>query len=169
MQEDKLGAQVSPSVVECFDEDCCGVLELSFLESSVAELGMVTPICVRPGESVASAIAQLRTLKVGCVLVVEEGGKLVGIFSERDCILKVFGVISDYEKALVGDFMTPNPVTGTPTMSMAFALNIMSQGAFRHIPIVDERGYPQGMISVKDIVDALTAGFLKEAPMGGKH
>ena len=162
MNENELGAQGFPIAAEHFGKDCLSALELSFLESRVAELGMAPPICIEPGESVAAAIAQLRRLKVGCVLVVEQGGALAGIFSERDCILKVFGVISDYEKALVGDFMTPHPVTGTLTMSVAFALNIMSQGGFRHIPIVDERGRVQGVLSVKDIIDAITAGFLKE-------
>lgn len=137
-----------------------GALNLNFLEMEVGGLAPAEPHCVMGSESVASAIAKLRDMKVGCLLVVDQMGILTGIFSERDCILKVFGEIPDYSQVPVQNYMTPDPVTGSEEITVAFALNLMSQGGFRHLPLVDVSGRPVGILSVKNIIDAITARFL---------
>ena len=55
--------------------------------------------------------------------------------------------------------MTRNPVTLPPDGSIAFALNLMSQGGFRHLPIVDQDRIPLGVISVKDVIDYLVEAY----------
>jgi CBS domain-containing protein len=138
-----------------------GALQPGFLGQTVAILNPARPQCVREGTSLADAVAELRRLKVGCVLVVDQAGKLSGIFSERDCILKVLGLGLDLKHERVGDFMTPQPVAQPPDVTIAHALNLMSHGGFRHIPLVDEAQVPVGIISVKDIVDCITREFIR--------
>jgi CBS domain-containing protein len=91
--------------------------------------------------------------RVGSLLITDENGKLVGIFTERDFLLKVIGKISDLSSHAVADFMTKDPVRERPDASLAFALSVMSHGGFRHVPIVDQDDIPIGIVSVKDVVD----------------
>ena len=58
--------------------------------------------------------------------------------------------------------MTPSPETLRPKDSVAYALNKMSVGRIRHVPLVDDDGRPAGMISVRDIVDFLVEVFPEE-------
>jgi predicted transcriptional regulator len=67
--------------------------------------------------------------------------------------MRVLGKVSDLSEATVKDFMTAKPVTERPDVSLAFALNLMSNGGFRHIPIVDQDKMPIGVLSVKDVID----------------
>ncbi len=92
----------------------------------------------------------------GCVLVGREG-KLIGIFTERDLLTKDF-FRSDSHTVAVETVMTKNPETLEVDDSIAFALNKMSVGGYRHIPIM-QGGRPVGVLSVRDIVDFLVDLF----------
>src|SRR5690349_19973694 len=78
---------------------------------------------------------------IGCVLVVEDG-LLSGIFTERDVLTKVLPVVRDLDNTPVGVVMTPDPECLTLDDAIAYALNRMSDGGFRHIPLVDADGRP---------------------------
>jgi len=110
-------------------------------------------IVVDADTSLARCLEILREHKMGSVLVADEHGKLTGIFTERDWILKVAGVVPDLSMAQVSDYMTKDPVRERTDATIAFALNQMSHGGFRHLPIVDEQDMPIGVVSVKDVVD----------------
>jgi CBS domain-containing protein len=99
--------------------------------------------------------------RMGCLLV-EDGGKLIGIFTERDILTKLVGTGYDPGKVSVDGVMTRNPETLTPEDPIAFALQLMSVGGFRHVPLVDSEGRPVGILSVKDIVDYLAEHFPRE-------
>ncbi len=139
-----------------------GVLSGSFLCKSLSTLGLKQPISVTSGTSVQEVLGLLRDNKIGAVLVVNERGAVLGIFTERDCVLKVLDVVKDLGAAKVDDFMTKDPVKETPECSIAYALNLMSSGGFRHLPIVDDEDKPIGVISVKDVVDAIVGSFLDD-------
>lgn len=120
-----------------------------------------TPICklmprdaifVDSSATVAEAVELMNVYHTGCVLVRQQG-QLVGIFTERDVITKVFG-LEDCHSVSVSQVMTRNPESLEPNDELAFALNRMSVGGYRHIPIVD-RGQPLGVLSVRDIVHFL--------------
>jgi CBS domain-containing protein len=129
-------------------------------------------VAVPPGTTIGEAARVMKEHRIGCVLV-EEGGKLVGIFTERDILTKLVGTGYDPAKATVDGAMTRSPETLTLEDPIAYAMQLMSVGGFRHIPLVDADGRPVGMLSVKDIVEYLVEHFpgeiLNIPPEPGKH
>jgi len=89
------------------------------------------------------------------LLVLDSSGKLVGIFSERDLLLKVAGDNPPVLDRPVREVMTANPETVTPDDSLAFVLHKMDVGGYRHVPVVDQ-GQPLGVVSVRDMLHHLT-------------
>lgn len=129
------------------------VLDKRFLATSVGTLNPKTPIEVLTTTPVSEAVALLQANKQGSVIVVDERGLLQGIFTERDVLLKVALQGIDPRATPVSELMTKNPETITATTPIAYALNMMSHGGYRHLPMLDEGGYPIGVVSVKDLVD----------------
>jgi CBS domain-containing protein len=129
------------------------VLDKRFLATSVGTLNPKVPIEVLTTTTVAEAVALLQANKQGSVIVVDERGLLQGIFTERDVLLKVALRGIDPRATPVSELMTKNPETISATTPIAFALNMMSHGGYRHLPMLDEAGYPIGVVSVKDLVD----------------
>ena len=118
-------------------------------------------VSVPPGTTIGEAARIMKELRVGCVLV-EEAGTLLGIFTERDILTKLVGTGYDPAKVQVDGVMTRNPETLTPEDPIAFAVQRMSVGGFRHLPLVDSMGRPIGILSVKDVVDYLAEHFPRE-------
>lgn len=115
-------------------------------------------VCVAPTTTVGEAIEKMNRRRVGCVLVVKND-RLVGVFSERDVLTKLIGRSQSIEKTTVGDVMTPEPECLTLEDGIAYALNKMSVGGFRHIPLVDEEGRPTGVVAMRNIVDFIVDLF----------
>ena len=128
----------------------------AILETPISDLPLRDPILVSPTASVADAVKSMNDHHTGCVLVGRDG-QLIGIFTERDVLTKDF-FRADSHTVAVETVMTRNPETLEPTNSIAFALNKMSVGGYRHIPIV-EGGRPVGVLSVRDVVDFLVELF----------
>lgn len=116
------------------------------------------PITVAPSASVRQAIAGMNDHRVGCVLVVD-AGRLVGVFTERDVLTKIAAHGRDVDDTLVADVMTPDPECLTLDDGIAYALNMMSVGGFRHIPLVDAERRPTGVVAMRDIVDYIVDLF----------
>jgi len=133
----------------------------TLLSDSIGSIGLKTPLVVSPAASLAECLAILQKHRVGSLLVVDGDGKLTGIFTERDCIMKVMGKVDALAGAVVSDYMTKDPVRERPEASIAFALNLMSHGGFRHVPIVDQDDVPIGIVSVKDVVDHIVRKMLE--------
>jgi CBS domain-containing protein len=127
---------------------------------SIATIGLRDPHTVLGTTSIAECIESMRSRKIGSILIVDGAGKIQGIFTERDCLIKIVGRISDFSLP-VSDFMTKHPICERPEASLAFALNLMSNGGFRHIPIVDQDNMPIGIVSIKDVVDHIVKKMLK--------
>jgi CBS domain-containing protein len=125
----------------------------NILSTSIGSIGLKDPLTISPEASLQECLDLLQKRRVGSLLVTDRDGKLVGIFTERDMLLKVMGKVPDLTKEVVKDHMTKDPVKELPGASLAFALSVMSHGGFRHVPIVDEDNIPIGIVSVKDVVD----------------
>jgi len=139
-----------------------GGISPDFLCRSIGSLNLPNPVLVKLGTSLSVVLSELRRNKIGSVLVVDQSGMLKGIFTERDCILKLSGFGSELESLVVDNYMTKDPTTERPDTTVAYALNLMSHGGFRNIPITDTQGFPIGVLSVKDVVDALVQSFTKD-------
>jgi CBS domain-containing protein len=135
-------------------------LDEETLRHEIRALDPREPIVVEPQASVLEAIALMQQQRVGCVLVARSG-KLKGIFTERDVLTNVVGKAIDPAKTPIRRLMTPNPESLRLSDSIAYALNKMSVGGYRHIPLVDESLTPVGIISVRDIINYIVRLFPK--------
>ena len=116
------------------------------------------PVRVTPTTSIRQAVEVMNERRVGCVLVVD-GGRLVGIFTERDVLRKVVTAGRDIDATPVGEVMTRDPESLTLDDGISYALNLMSDGGFRHIPLVDANGYPTGIVAMRNVVDYIVDLF----------
>jgi CBS domain-containing protein len=105
-------------------------------------------ITVEPSTSVAAAVTVMGMQGVGAVLVMEPG-RLEGIFTERDLVRALSNDIGASSQA-VAQWMTRNPVTVGPEASVEEALEIMLNGHFRHLPVM-EGGRLVGVVSIRDL------------------
>jgi signal-transduction protein with cAMP-binding, CBS, and nucleotidyltransferase domain len=143
------GADLAGSDLPATDERFEGRLLGEHLDA----LGVGAPVVVAPTAPVGPAIARMRADRVDCLLVVE-AGRLVGILTERDAVLKVAGRPAG--SLTVRDVMTPDPVVLRHDDTLAVAINKMAVGGFRHIPIVDD-GVPTGVVAAADLFRHLLA------------
>jgi 2-oxoglutarate ferredoxin oxidoreductase subunit beta len=110
-------------------------------------LGVEPPPTIEVDAPVVEAIARMHREKIDYLLVMDEG-TLVGIFTERDAVLKLAG--RSMLGVAVRDAMTGDPVVLRRDEPIAVAINKMAVGGFRHIPIVDD-GRPVGVVAAKDV------------------
>lgn len=137
-------------------------LGTAILHQPIRELATLRPpIAVPPGAALREAIDRMNGAHAGCVLVVERE-RLVGILTERDLLTKVVGTGVDLDSSRVDQFMTPDPETLGLDDRASYALNKMSVGGFRHIPLVDEDGAPVGVVSMRNVVDYMVDFFRTE-------
>ena len=129
-------------------------VEADLLRDRIERLWPKTPATVRPETPVADVLAKMVDAKIGCVMVVDEG-KLVGIFSERDALMKLNTDAPKFMQRPISQFMTAEPVTLETNDKIAYALHKMNVGGYRHLPILFE-GKLAGVISLRDILRYLT-------------
>lgn len=101
--------------------------------------------------TLCDAIDAMCENRVGSVLALEKG-KLVGIFTERDLLRRVAGCRLELDKIKLGDVITRDIKTANPDDKVLDSMRRMSQGRFRHLPVIDEKGKIVGMLSQGDFV-----------------
>jgi CBS domain-containing protein len=104
---------------------------------------------VAPSVTVFEAVAEMNAHRVGSVLIIT-GGKLVGIFTERDVLRRVVGTGLDPRTVTVDKVMTGNVTAITPETTIEAAMTLFTEKRFRHLPVV-ENGQLIGTISIGDI------------------
>ena len=110
---------------------------------------------VSPQASVYEALQILATHNVGALLVME-GGRLVGIISEREYTRKVALAGRASRDTRVQDIMTSTVMSVTPQTKTRDCMALMSQKKFRHLPVLDGHTVV-GMLSIRDILDDIIA------------
>lgn len=99
--------------------------------------------------SVRSACRLMTEKKIGAVLVVENG-RIAGIFTERDALNKILSAALDPDATTLDQVMVRDPQTIGADKPLSYALYMMAEGGFRHVPVVDPNGAPLGMVSARD-------------------
>jgi CBS domain-containing protein len=127
----------------------------SVLGEHLHAMGLRPFVCVPPTLGVADAIRRMHEAEDDC-LVVCEGDHLVGIFTDRDAVVKA----ADKRLQLysVGDFMTADPVVLRSEDTIAVAIHKMAVGGFRHVPVVDG-SRPIGLVAAADLFRHLVASL----------
>ena len=110
-----------------------------------------TPLTAPKTTTVLEAAYLMKAQGKGALLVVE-GSKLIGIFTERDALFRVIAAGRDPASTAVAEVMTPQPQTIHPDEPFLHAMRIMHRGGFRHLPVA-EHGRPLGMVSARDALD----------------
>jgi len=108
---------------------------------------------VAPSDTVQHAMELMRDRDIGAVMVVESN-KLIGIFSERDCLHKVSSLGYDPRKTLVRHVMTTKVRYITLNMEVSQCLALMTERFLRHLPVLDEDENILGIVSIGDLVKA---------------
>ena len=141
------------AAVEALNEE--KVSPSSTIERHISEDGieLLQPkplVAVTPDTPVGEVIQLLVEVGVGCAIMVEKD-EVVGIFSERDAMMRLGPRADELADRPVSEFMTPDPRMLESNDKIAFALHRMDLGGYRHIPILKE-GKPDGVISIRDIL-----------------
>jgi CBS domain-containing protein len=114
-----------------------------------------------PETTVSQAAKLMAKSNVGAVMVVE-GERLIGIFTERDAVFRVIAKGRDTQTTKLADVMTSDPQTVDPNKSFGFALLMMHENGFRHVPVI-ENGKPIGIVSSRNALDPDLEEFVAEA------
>jgi signal-transduction protein with cAMP-binding, CBS, and nucleotidyltransferase domain len=129
----------------------------TILGEHLERLGFGEPQTVEPGTSVADAVRRMHETSTDCLLVCEDG-RLVGIFTDRDAVVKVAGNPGAAAGPLK-ELMTPDPVVLRREDTLAIAIHKMAVGEFRHIPIVEDDGRPIGVVAAPDVFRHIAASL----------
>jgi len=125
-------------------------IERSVLRDPIAALGPREPLQVEADAPVSMVLKLLVAHRVGCAIVMNKG-QAVGIFTERDAMIRLGPRAKELGAEPISRFMTPNPEMLDVDNKIAFALQRMDAGGFRHIPILDG-GVIIGIVSVRDVL-----------------
>lgn len=134
-------------------------LEGALLNDTVRLLAPSEPIRLGVEDTVREAIERMVGQHRAAVVVVDAEGRLVGIFTERDVLIRVLGEGRDPATTRLAAVMTPRPEALSAGDRICFAVNRMSTAGFRTIPLVDAEGRPIGIITVNDVVKWLAEVF----------
>lgn len=135
------------------------------IQAPVTVLARRIPIVFSPDDTVSAAVTAMHGQHRGCVLITEDGSRrtgIIGIFTERDVLFRVVNRGRDPGEVTLGEVMVREPETLPRTASVAWVLNKMSVGGFRHVPVVDEEARPVFVVSVRDVVEYLVEAFPSE-------
>lgn len=129
-------------------------VERSIMKSRVSSLVPREPLVVAPDTPVGEVVRRLINRSVGCAIVVE-GHKVVGIFTERDALVRLNVEAGRLAERPVSEFMTDSVETLEMTDRIAFALHKMDLGGYRHFPVLND-GRIAGFVSVRDMLRHIT-------------
>ncbi len=116
--------------------------------------------CLSAEDKAIDAARQMDAHDISAIMIVDEGGKVVGIVTERDITRKIVAAGLDANAVSVGDIMTADPDVIAPTDTPQFALDLMRSRKFRHLPIVDGNEL-KGIVSMRDLRTVLARRSLR--------
>jgi signal-transduction protein with cAMP-binding, CBS, and nucleotidyltransferase domain len=136
--------------------------EIAMFSQRVKHVMEKKKLLTAPPETTVSKAAKLMASKnVGAVMVVDHE-RLVGIFTERDAVFRVMAKGLDAVTTKISEVMTSEPQTVDQNKTFGFALLMMHDNGFRHVPVVED-GKPIGIVSSRNALDPDLEEFVSEA------
>lgn len=114
-------------------------------------------VSLGPADTVAEAVRVMNERNIGSVMV-KDGDEVVGIFTERDVLVRVVGDRRDADATRVADVMTTRVVSIKPSMSVEEAMVVVTETRCRHLPVFDDDKNLVGMVSSGDLTRWLIRG-----------
>ena len=138
--------------------------KLRYLKKDVIKAGEVV---VDPKTPLTTVLAKMREQRAGGILVARSSSAanspapLLGIFTERDYLDKIAGSAVD-SNSPIEQFMTPQPKTLSPDHNVGDAIRFMTEGGYRHAPLLETDGKIFGLVSVRDLIEFVAEHFPEE-------
>jgi CBS domain-containing protein len=107
-------------------------------------------VSLPPHANIREAARVMTKANCGSVLIIDGGGTMQGILTERDLMTRVLAKALNAEKTPVSEVMTPHPQCVVPEMTVSDAVLILLERGFRHLPIVSSAGKILGVFSIRD-------------------
>ena len=127
--------------------------ERSLATDQIKDVMQTRPfVTVPPDFVIEDALKIMVAIEIACLMVTDDAGKLVGILSERDFLEKTATNFDRIKRRQVREVMRSSPVAVYETDSVAKALNVMSVGGFRHVPILDVDDRVVGILGPRRVV-----------------
>ena len=124
----------------------------SVMEDDLGHLEQMETLTVRPEDAALEVARRMRDAHTGCALVLNDEGKLVGIFTEHDVLKKLTGgEATALNNISVNELMSGNPEALRESDTVAAALNKMAMGRYRHVPIARDDG-SYSVASIKSVL-----------------
>ncbi len=115
-------------------------------------------VVVSKAEPVQEAITLMRRHHVGDVIVIEQterGALPIGILTDRDIVLEILAEDVDLNSVRIGDVMSYELITVTENTTLIDTIKLMRQKGIRRMPVVNDKGVLQGLLSVDDLLELL--------------
>jgi CBS domain-containing protein len=135
--------------------------EKEIQEERIRHLSLDPAVCLQSGISLHEVVEKMRKEHSSCVLICE-GERLAGIFTERDYLNKVLSAGTVDRKRPIDDFMSVRPKTLSLDDTVGEAIKIMNEFGFRNVPLVDQQGKCTGLLQIRNIIQFLAELFPEE-------
>ncbi len=121
----------------------------------VEELELRSTLSLKMGMNIREVAQFFHKHKIGAAPVLDQDGKLTGVFTERDLLFKVVSPSKDPDQVLIDEVMTKDIVTVRPDQSLQDAYILMNDIRCRHLPVVDASGTLLSFISIRDVMQSI--------------
>jgi CBS domain-containing protein len=122
----------------------------------IAQIRYAPPACVAPNITLEELLRDMQSQRRGAVIVCENE-KIVGIVTERD-LVRLLSVRTKLDTP-ISQLMTRSPTTIHLNQTVGDAIEVMSRGGYRRLPVVDEQGAPVGTVKVSHILRYVVEHF----------
>ena len=129
--------------------------------TSISEISFREPARATSDTPLIDVVARMRGRRRGAAII-EDDGRLAGIFTERDLMLRVEHSNQDWHKKPVSEVMTRDVIVIKASDSISAAVQKMKEGLFRHLPVDRGPEKPTALISIRDILSYIAEYFPKE-------
>jgi len=136
--------------------------ERALAENSITDIETKPFKTVPTDTPIGDIVKLMADLEIGCVLVTNGENKLAGIFTQRDLLMNVVANFDAVKNKPVSELMTEGPVSVHETDNPATAINLMSTGDFRHIPVLDVDDKVVGLVGPRRTTAYLQQYFPKD-------